>query len=133
MRLVFVLASSFVFVGCSHSSFKHMTGTVNQSGLSRFVDKDNGTICYVYEKKDNPAISCLDVGEWSMTQIKSALDYIPIHYHTAFKILSCELGDFANFNLMANEIAEEFLMCVENKMTMKEIQQHFKDLSRKDI
>lgn len=64
--------------------------------------------------------------------VKSVLEYLPIQYHTAFKILASELGDFTNFNLMANEIAEEFLNCIDKKMTMSEMIEYFKTSIKKE-
>jgi len=63
---------------------------------------------------------------------KTPLDFIPVCYHTAFKIVSIELGGFTNYNLMANEIAEEFLDCVDKKLTIEQVVEHFKKIQLGD-
>jgi len=63
MKLLLVMLSAFIFVGCAHNPYKHMAGTVESNGLSRFLDKEKNVLCYVYENGDGPSLSCLKNGE----------------------------------------------------------------------
>lgn len=63
MKSLLLSAICLTFAGCAHNPYKHLAGEVDQNGLSKFVDKNEGVVCYVYENSDAPSLSCLKQGE----------------------------------------------------------------------